>query len=149
MCQELTEVLPHQIIKVVCGAVTGLAARLGWRIKPPGRPPAPIVTISTIGCQTRTGGLTLSAAYQCPQQIGIDRIVTRGALLVEAQLGLDSVELLLAYQGWNCGHPCPFLSRGRVSSRSRFADGMGGRASHTSWAQSLSANVDVARISGI
>src|SRR5215510_1721348 len=102
-----------------------------------------------LSSQGRTGRLTLTAAYQCPQQIGIDLIVTRGALLVPHQFGLDLIKIRLAHQGRDGRDEGPILRRGRVSARSGFAHGMGGRASHPSRAQSLSTDVDVARIRGI
>src|SRR5688572_23381427 len=147
--EELTQVVPHQVIELVRRAVTGLAARGGWSIKPPRRPPAPVVTLSTIARQGRTGRLTLAAAYQRPQQIGMDFVVARGTLLVLCQFGLDLIEIRLAHQGRDGGDERPLRLRCRLSARSGFADGMGGRASTTSRTQALSADVDVPSISGI
>src|SRR5688572_11894558 len=87
MREELAQVLPHQGIKLVRWAVSCLAARGGWSIETPGRPPAPVVAMPTIARQGRTGRLTLTAPHQRPQQIRMGFVVARGALLVPHQFG--------------------------------------------------------------
>src|SRR5215470_19874349 len=127
MREELTQVLPHQGIKLVRWAVTCLAARVEWSISTPGRPPAPVVAMPTIARQGRTGRLTLTAAHQRPQHIRMGFVIARGALLVPHQFGLDLIKIRLAHQGRDGRDEGSILRRGRVSARSGFAHRMGGR----------------------
>src|SRR5262245_59392470 len=114
MRKELAQVVPHQGIELVRRTVTRLAAPIGLPLKPWDRTPAPVVTMTAIARQGRTGRLTPATAHQGPQQIGMDGVVTGGALLVQTQFGLHSIEVCLTHQSRDSGHEGPLLKRCRV-----------------------------------
>src|SRR6516162_1356205 len=76
-------------------------------------------------------------------------VITGGALLMQTQFGLDSIEVCLTYQGRDSGRQGPCLRRCGISACSRFAYGVCGRASTTSRTPLLSVDVDVPGIRGI
>src|SRR5215470_5219399 len=76
-------------------------------------------------------------------------VIAGGALLVQTQFSLDSLEVCLTYQGRESGHEGPRLRRCGVSACSGFAYGVCGRAATTSRTQLLSVDVDIPGIRGI
>jgi hypothetical protein len=95
MREELAQVVPHQGIELVRRTVTRLAAPVGLHLKPLYRTPAPVVAMTAIARQGRTGRLTLATAHQGPQHIGMDSVVAGGSLLVQTPFGLHSIEVCL------------------------------------------------------
>src|SRR3954453_3448129 len=102
LAQERTEVVPHQLVELAGGRVARGAA--GGAVREGAVPlaVAQVVEAPPVDRPRRAGQAAMAAAHQGTRRVLVRGVVPAREGLVGRQLGLDLVEVRLAYHG---GHP--------------------------------------------
>src|SRR5215207_7365203 len=152
MAQNLTEILPDDLVELLCRGVARGAFLLRRALSLVELARAHVVSLLSVvvlpeGLGDRYGSLhTLSATHQSPQKVLVGLVVASGEGPVFGELLSREVELLLAHHGRHLCDEGPLLRwkwDGRVVG---MAYGVGGRATDLRGAVTHAPGVDLARV---
>src|SRR3954454_10200209 len=155
MCEDLTQVLPDQLLKLLGGDVTGWTLLLQGALRlseltGANIVPVPLLYVLSTGLRARYAAqLTGAAAYQCSKKVFMRLVVAPREGLVFGVLLFYEIELLLPYHRRHLCHGDPLLWRQRDGRAVRMSYWVGGRAPYFGGTVACAASVDLSDIGGV